>query len=348
MYNDKLDIKSPYIKKDVENLEDVRRRIAKRASSDSEETRNTLSLSNKSREESDNLLDSKIQKVSKRIVGEEIRKFAEIASTEISGEFEKLQKSLDKKIEDLEENLNNNLLLQNENLSVSEENIQEKINLKLSELNSVLEQMESRIKDLEVYSISEDKIEKEESEKREIHSEITEKDYTLNLSKNIKEEKEEVEIEEEEAEEKEEKKNERERELKEENEDENEEYDEDKEKAKLEENKEKYSDKCEKEEPEYDKKEKYVKEKIKKIVDKFERNGFLFKKNIFLSSLENLNAKDFLKDKKELEGVDEKDREKMLDILKDLVDDFDTEPKKDETIKHFLKRIYRKEYEKKN
>ncbi|HPX52323.1 MAG TPA: hypothetical protein PLE26_00855 [Candidatus Paceibacterota bacterium] len=328
MHNEKLDIKSPYVRKKEDDTEEARRRIAKRAMNYSVEKRNTLSLSEKSREESDNLLEQKIQKVSKRTVGEEIRKFAEVASTEISDEFERLEKSLDKKIEVLEESIHNNLLLQNENFVISEENLEEKVNFKLFEINSALEQIENRIKDLEVFSLAESSRTEKVREEREIKNlkekeEEEEGDYSLNLSfrseKSEEEEKEKIEKI------KEEKKEELKTEVK-----------------KQEEIKEDSENVCEND---YDKKERYVKERMKKVIEQFEKNGFLFKKNIFLMFLEKLNAKDFLKEDKEIEGVDFKDKERMLDILNDLIDDSKSEPKKDETIKHFLKRVYRKEYE---
>lgn len=328
MHNEKLDIKSPYVRKKEDDTEEARRRIAKRAMNYSVEKRNMLSLSEKSREESDNLLEQKIQKVSKRTVGEEIRKFAEVASTEISDEFERLEKSLDKKIEVLEESIHNNLLLQNENFVISEENLEEKVNFKLFEINSALEQIENRIKDLEVFSLAESSRTEKVREEREIKNlkekeEEEEGDYSLNLSfrseKSEEEEKEKIEKI------KEEKKEELKTEVK-----------------KQEEIKEDSEDVCEND---YDKKERYVKERMKKVIEQFEKNGFLFKKNIFLMFLEKLNAKDFLKEDKEIEGVDFKDKERMLDILNDLIDDSKSEPKKDETIRHFLKRVYRKEYE---
>lgn len=326
MHNEKLDIKSPYVRKKEDDTEEARRRIAKRAMNYSVEKRNTLSLSEKSREESDNLLEQKIQKVSKRTVGEEIRKFAEVASTEISDEFERLEKSLDKKIEVLEESIHNNLLLQNENFVISEENLEEKVNFKLFEINSALEQIENRIKDLEVFSLAESsrtEENREETEIKNLKEKEEEEDYSFNLS--FRSEKSEEEEKEKNEKIKEEKKEELKTEVK-----------------KQEEIKEDSEDVCEND---YDKKERYVKERMKKVIEQFEKNGFLFKKNIFLMFLEKLNAKDFLKEDKEIEGVDFKDKERMLDILNDLIDDSKSEPKKDETIKHFLKRVYRKEYE---
>ena len=330
MHNEKLDIKSPYVRKKEDDTEEARRRIAKRAMNYSVEKRNTLSLSEKSREESDNLLEQKIQKVSKRTVGEEIRKFAEVASTEISDEFERLEKSLDKKIEVLEESIHNNLILQNENFVISEENLEEKVNFKLFEINSALEQIENRIKDLEVFSLAESsraEEDREETEIKNLKEKEGEEDYSLNLSsrneKSEEETKEKIEKIEEEIKEEPKIEVKRQEEIKKEKKEETENVSEN----------------------DYDKKERYVKERMKKVIEQFEKNGFLFKKNIFLMFLEKLNAKDFLKEDKEIEGVDFKDKERMLDILNDLIDDSKSEPKKDETIKHFLKRVYRKEYE---
>lgn len=330
MHNEKLDIKSPYVRKKEDDTEEARRRIAKRAMNYSVEKRNTLSLSEKSREESDNLLEQKIQKVSKRTVGEEIRKFAEVASTEISDEFERLEKSLDKKIEVLEESIHNNLILQNENFVISEENLEEKVNFKLFEINSALEQIENRIKDLEVFSLAESsraEEDREETEIKNLKEKEGEEDYSLNLSsrneKSEEETKEKIEKIEEEIKEEPKIEVKRQEEIKKEKKEETENVSEN----------------------DYDKKESYVKERMKKVTEQFEKNGFLFKKNIFLMFLEKLNAKDFLKEDKEIEGVDFKDKERMLDILNDLIDDSKSEPKKDETIKHFLKRVYRKEYE---
>lgn len=48
--------------------------------------------------ESDTMLSEKITAATKRIVGEEIRKFAEIAGKEIGKEFENLEAKLESKI----------------------------------------------------------------------------------------------------------------------------------------------------------------------------------------------------------------------------------------------------------
>ena len=80
MPNENLDIESPYLRK---NIYSTNKREGHFVSLD----RNL----ERSRESSDNLWERKITNISKRVVGEEIRRFSEIASHEISEEFNNLE-----------------------------------------------------------------------------------------------------------------------------------------------------------------------------------------------------------------------------------------------------------------
>lgn len=325
MSENKLDVKSPYMRNEINNLEEIKRRITKRASF--EEGSNVLSLSSHEKEASDNLLEQKVQKISKRIVGEEIKKFAEVASLEISNEIENIEERLNKKLESITDSLAENMLLQNENISVSEGRLEEEIESKLGKLNSILREMEERINDLEVFALSD----KKETEVK-IEAEAKEKEvkttYSLNLSKDKKEEK-----------------------MGETS------------KTGVEEGGEEVIKcaevcveevngneilKCEEvckvtientpEELEY------IENKIKKVSNLFEKNGFLFKKNIYESKLKDLIMEDFVKNKDQYKDITENDKEKICNLLTDLMDTLTIDPEVDESIESFMRRAYSKKF----
>lgn len=134
----KMDIQSPYIKNSRASIEEVRSKIARKAHSRNHEEIKGKILSIKGEEykaESDNILQQKIFNASKRIVGEEIKKFTEIASKEIGSE-----------LIDIEERIGNNLKQEVQNLEGD-------INKKIEKLNYNIKDLEKRIRDLEILSI---------------------------------------------------------------------------------------------------------------------------------------------------------------------------------------------------
>ena len=168
----KMDIQSPYIKASGSSIEEVRKRIIKRASSNESIQNEDRVLSFKNKEdkpESDDVLKQKVFNISKRIVGEEIKKFAEIASREIGKEFS-----------DIENRINQNV---NENIV----NLQNELDKKIERFNYNIKDLESRIRDLEILSIGtikkeENRVEKNilaESEKK--NKEITNQDEIKNV-----------------------------------------------------------------------------------------------------------------------------------------------------------------------
>lgn len=150
MEESKMDIQSPYIKNSSNSIDEVRKRITKRAMNDilPENDDRVLSFKNEeSRPESDDVLRQKIVSISKRIVGEEIKKFAEIASREIGKEFNEIE-------ERLNENLKSNIL-----------NLQSDIDKKIEKFNYTIKDLEDRIRDLEILSMGTLKKEIELTEK---------------------------------------------------------------------------------------------------------------------------------------------------------------------------------------
>lgn len=144
----KMDIQSPYIKSSSNSIEEVRKRITKRAMTDNliETEGKVLSFRNENEKpESDDILKQKIASISRKIVGEEIRKFAEIASREIGKEFK-----------DIEERLNGNV-------DANIVNLQNELDKKIERFNYILKELESRIRDLEILSIGFAKEDKKES-----------------------------------------------------------------------------------------------------------------------------------------------------------------------------------------
>lgn len=321
MSENKLDVKSPYIKNEVNNFEEIRNRISKRAGSRIEN--NILSLSSSDKDVSDNLLEQKIQKIGKRIVGEEIRKFAEVASLEISDEFENIEKRLSQQVDEIGEDLLDKILLQSENISLIEGKLEEEINSKLGQLNSTLKEMEERIKDLEIFSLRDKKEILTQKSTQENKENNEEEIYTLNLSKN-KTEASEI---------KDEIPNEEIIKCAE---------------VCVEEINDNEILKCEevcKVTIENDPKEKeYSENQLRKVASLFEKNGFLFKTNIFNTKIKDFIVEDFVKNKDEYKDINEADKEKICNILTDLMDTLTIDPEADETVENFIRRAYSKKF----
>ena len=146
-----IDIKKPYIKTGLKSIDEVRKKISDRAY----KNEGILDLDKK---QSDTLLNTKIINITKKIVGEEIKRFADIAGKEISREFENLENKFLKKIEDdiniysgnnlnyLEQNLYDHLSIYEENMNRLEISLTEKIESEIKRLYILLEEMETRIK----------------------------------------------------------------------------------------------------------------------------------------------------------------------------------------------------------
>jgi hypothetical protein len=337
---DILDIKSPYIKNNTYSIDEVRERISKRASGLQEKIGGHILSVNKELERggSDTLLRQKITNVSKKIVGEEIKKFAEVAGKEISQEFENLEKRLEKKnhnqiserLNYFEQSMYDNLIAQNQNLVGLEKGLSEKINSDMKRLNSLLSDIENRLKDLEVFSLSGNKnivkIEPEEEKEEEIKDE----EYTIVITEKKEEPAPNIES-----------------------------------KSILDNMKEilnssltqKVKDEHVAKDPKIEKyysdedsrgsEEKYINEKLKQVSDLFKKDGAFFKKNTFTSKIKDLNTEEFLNDSDEVKNIDKKDREKMTDILINLMDSLNIDPAEDENIEMFLKKCYQKEYREK-
>lgn len=320
MQKDSLDMSSPYIKSNVYGIDKIRKNIL---SFNGEE----------SREPSDSLLRQKISNISKKIVGEEIKKFAEIASKEITNEFETLEKravdsisiNVNKRIDFVEQNLYDNLALQNENISILGIELEKDLNSKLEKINYVYEEMERRIKDLEILSNNPVTTVKNDKSKNKTREETEDPEYTLNLSKMVNREKKEepiIEIIKEVV---------------------------DSTPTTIDSTKKHPVEKTSEEELsntslDYEEKVSYINEKLKVVLKMFEKNGFLFKKNTFMSSFKDLDVEHFLNKQEDYTDLPEEDKEKMSTILIDLMDTVNINPKETETIGDFLKRAFLKEY----
>lgn len=314
-----LDIKSPYIKNNLYGIDDVRERIAKRASGSQEtEGVNILYVKNEfEKGGSDTLLRQKITNVSKKIVGEEIKKFAEVAGREISSEFTNLEKRLEK-------NMYDHFVVQNENLIGTEKELSRKIDSEIIKLNSLIAEMENRIKDLEIYSFSNLA---ESEEKKEINHQSNEYAFVLdkkeNDSKTILEEMREVLN----------SPTSLETSIK---------IIEEKKESAISDVEKYYSDTQDR-----NSEEKYINQKMKELCKSFEKSGTLFKKNNFTSKLKYLNTEEFLNDNEELKNIDKNDKEKLTNIIINLMDSLNIDPKEDEMIEIFFQRAYQKEYREK-
>ncbi|MEN9338463.1 MAG: hypothetical protein RI945_188 [Candidatus Parcubacteria bacterium] len=301
MKEESFDIHSPYIKSSSNSIDEMRKKIAM---IDSEKVGDNF-LSFKTDDEkwntSDGLLRQKVLNISKKIVGEEIRKFAEVASREISKEFENLEKRIDQK---LNNNENSSLILEvsnrvgnvekafyqemsnhSENVSSIRESLGRDIDKKIEILVKKLDDLERKIKELEINEFQNLNRKTTASEVESVEEIIVE----------------EVE------EEKEEEKN-----------------------------------------PNLNKEEQllFINKKMKSLSNLFEKDGVLFKKNTFISKLKSLEAEEFLNFKEGFDDIEENDKEKIENILIDLMENQDIDPKEGESIESFLKRAYAKEYAK--
>lgn len=178
MTNDYLDVRSPYIKSNVySSLHD---------------RRNTLSLNNNlnnEKETSDTFLERKIHSISKRVVGDEIRKFAEVASREISTEFNNLEKRLQDHTEHIKFALQNNL---KEEVNLLGHNIGKELDKKIEELNILINQTEDKLSNLENFSKNlSSKIKEQKYEEGDFQDNYNSTPgFKINLNNNISEEKE--------------------------------------------------------------------------------------------------------------------------------------------------------------
>lgn len=309
----KMDIQSPYIKNSSNSIDEVRKRITKRAMTGNpiETEGKVLSFKNKEdMPESDDVLKQKVTGISKRIVGEEIKRFAEIASREIGKEFNDIE-------ERLNENLKSNVL-----------DLQNDIDKKIEKFNFNMKDLESRIRDLEILSISshkkeeariEGKKEAKEIEKAVIKIETKIENKAPEILKEMKEE------------------------IK--NTFENQEVNEKKEKGSNKDVKRYYAAVEVREEE-----AKYVLDKIKETSTSFEKSGLLFRKNSYVSILKDLDMEEFLNNKDDVEykKIDADDKEKISKILTDLMDTYNIDPDEGEKIEEFLKRSYRVEFQEMN
>lgn len=316
-----LDSRSPYIKNNIHGIEKTRKNI--------------LSFTNnEEREASDTLLRQKITNISKKIVGEEIKKFAEVASREISEEFSNLENRITEVVHNsLQKTLNENI---KENVNILGYDIGKELDTKMQELNSLISDMEIKLENLEYFSKSlEEKLE-ENINGNNIENNSTEPIFKIETKrKEVSQKEEEVILKEEKVEEN----NIKDKvniieDLKinipiEEEVDETEDYE---------------DIVLSKKDSEYTEKINYITEKIKSILPRFEKNGFLFKKNTFMTSLKDLYAKDFLNNKEDYKDLDSEDKDKLEEILEDNISELKINPKEKETIENFLKRAYLKKY----
>ncbi|MBP9765703.1 MAG: hypothetical protein KBD12_00520 [Candidatus Pacebacteria bacterium] len=290
----KMDIQSPYIKNGTDSIDEVRKRISKRAlhKDEHEHKGKVLSLKNEScKIESDDVLKQKISSVSKRVVGEEIKKFAEIASREIAKELEEIEARIEA------------------NLKSDINNLQNEIDKKIEKFNYNIKDLESRVRDLEILSIGISPKSFEEKKTKHVEN-----------SNNIKSDKDLIEN--------------------------------DLEKKIINEKQEKgnndvktyYTSVALREEE-----DKYINERLKEISSLFEKTGLLFRKNSYVSKIRDLNVEEFLnnRDSSDYKNIDSNDKEKISKIITDFMDTLEIDPKEDEKIEEFLKRIHRTDFQNK-
>lgn len=314
-----LDSRSPYIKSNVHGIEKTRKNILSFAAGEDRET-------------SDTLLRQKITNISRKVVGEEIKKFAEVASREISEEFANLENRITETVhESLNKSLNENI---KENVMILGHDIGKELDIKMHELNSLISEMEIKLENLEYFSKSlEEKVEENINKKEDVSSspifkiDSKRKDVVEKLETEIKEEA--VNVVEDKKENLESLKDEvvKETVVEEKEGDEN-----------------SKEDILVEEDPEYNTKLNYINEEIKVILPRFEKSGFLFKKNTFMTSLKDLEAKNFLENKEEYKDLDTEDKDKIEEILEDIIREIKINPKEKETIGDFLKRAYLRKY----
>lgn len=297
-----LDSRSPYIKSSIYGIEKDRK--------------NLISFSNSDKNSSDMLFRQKITNVSKKIVGEEIKKFAEIASKEISEEFANLEKRVK---EDVSRSLHQEISTK---ISEFGYDIGKELDIKIRELNSLISEIDLKLNDLEISSKTfNEKIEELIENKKDI-IEFEEPIFKLNLNEkehneeNLKKEslmKEDINI------------FEKEETLSDESGFDNKDIS-------------FYAIENEKETE-----EEYINRNMHEIISKFERDGFLFKKNTFSSHLKNLQVKEFLNKEKDYANIDKKDRIILEEILNNILEEINIIPE-EESVEEFLKRAYMIKY----
>jgi len=350
MPEENLDIKSPYFKH--------------KAYSAHARGENFISLDQnleKMKETSDNLLRRKITNISKRVVGEEIRKFSEIASQEISEEFT-----------NLEERIQNNTLrytknFLEKNLDHLETAMQKDIYERMDSLQDNLENsLDTRIRDLNdlLYDI-EEKLESFETLSEQINEKLDSLEYLEEINSLPEEEPEGEEVLETPAFKISKTRQKNSTEKLEADQDNQElknssiiilgssshsqvaptlllaEPEADQEEADPLENIGEISIKTkEREEKTPIKKQvslSSIEDEMKKVISAFDKKGFLFKKNNFTSHFKNLKVNDFLQ-KTNYSPVDKADEAKMEAILQEKISKSKNIPTSEERIEEFLRR----------
>ncbi len=309
MEESKMDIQSPYIKSSSSGIDEVRKRIAKRAMTNNLIKTEGEILSFKdteTRPESDDLLKQKIFTIGKKIVGEEIKKFAEIAGREIGKEFNEIEERL------------------NENLKSNTLDLQNNIDKKIEKFNYNIRDLENRIRDLEILSIG---TMKKDSQKIEPETQIeTEKKEAEkpNILKNLIEEVKKEEIK---------------------NTLEEKKVDEKKERGTNKDIQKYYAtvEAREEEEKYILNKIKELTSLFEKTGLLFRKNSYTSTLKD-LKMEEFLNKKE----DEEYKKIDKNDKEKISEILIDFMDTLNIDPADNEKIDEFLKRAYRIEFQEMN
>jgi hypothetical protein len=172
MKDESLEIHSPYIKNSSNGIEEMRKKIANKSHRDEESNLLIVRDSDNDKSSSDSLLRQKILSLSKRAVGEEIRKFAEVASREIGEEFERLENRINKR---LNESDNNSFISEvskrignvekafyqemanhNDNILSVREGLGKEIDRKISLLNEKLTEIENKLKNIKSLATEKD------------------------------------------------------------------------------------------------------------------------------------------------------------------------------------------------
>lgn len=366
MSHNNFEIHSPYVKNPSKHLEEVRSRFSNERLKIKKESdfnnKNTLSFKSvdleDSKASSDSLLKRKVFAFSKKIVGEEIRKFAEVASKEISEVLFDLEKKVDDKlannnnldavlevknrVDHVEKTLFEEVSTQNENILNINNALEKTIDEKLEFLNQKIEELSFKLEEIKNldFEVAEDykNIINETSD-----SDLSKEAFSLNLTKSDELEKEEEDREI----------------IKEEEKEKGSELDLNNE------NKDNFESTLEilsieglpdlKKERESDlsftlnennvDKNNYVAKKMKNIVKSFEKEGIFFKKNTFISKIKDLSVQDFFNLKEGFTDIPETDKEKIENILVDLMEKVNIDPEEGETIEHFLEKCLALEYE---
>ena len=213
---EELDQHSPYIKNNVHGISEFRKSFSTdKIKSGFIQNQNLLDLKRELAEKtSDGFLEKRIRKVCKKIVGDEIQKFSQILSEEISKEFNELENRLqneqqkiiqntEKEISYLEQDFNDKLAKQNSLIKKMEFTFEEKLNSLLSLIHTKIQELENKILELknhqyftdenqEILIVSKNDLEDENFLKEEENNyEFSlQKDKNINKEININEEEE--------------------------------------------------------------------------------------------------------------------------------------------------------------